>query len=62
LPSSDGQSPERWKMTLRKHDTLRRVDFWWEEEFDAVILANGHYAVPYVGFLRSLKAIYETCL
>lgn len=48
LPPSNGQSAERWKLTLRKHDALRKVDVWWEEEFDAVILANGHYAVPYV--------------
>jgi hypothetical protein len=23
-------------------------DEWWQEEFDAVIVANGHYAVPFV--------------
>lgn len=39
---------EKWKLTLRKYDPLRKVDVWWEEEFDAVILANGHYAVPFV--------------
>lgn len=38
----------RWKLTLRKFDAVRKVDVWWEEEFDAVILANGHYSVPYV--------------
>ncbi|KAL5422716.1 hypothetical protein PMIN06_004960 [Paraphaeosphaeria minitans] len=48
LPPSKDRSSERWKLTLRKHDALRRVDIWWEEEFDAVILANGHYAVPYI--------------
>jgi hypothetical protein len=40
---------ERWKLTLRKRDVVRYVDIWWEEEYDAVILANGHYSVPYVG-------------
>ena len=39
---------ERWKLTLRKYDASRHVDVWWEEEFDAVVLANGHYSVPYV--------------
>lgn len=39
---------EGWKLTLRRRDLLRNVDEWWEEKFDAVILANGHYAVPYV--------------
>ena len=42
---------EKWKLTLRKHDDLRNVDEWWEEEFDAVILANGHYSVPFVRYL-----------
>jgi cation diffusion facilitator CzcD-associated flavoprotein CzcO len=39
---------EKWKLTLRRHDDVLDVDEWWEEEFDAVILANGHYAVPFV--------------
>lgn len=39
---------ERWKLTLRKYDSVRRADIWWEEVFDAVILANGHYSVPFV--------------
>lgn len=39
---------EKWKLTLRKHDLLRRVDIWWTEIFDAVIIANGHYSVPFV--------------
>jgi cation diffusion facilitator CzcD-associated flavoprotein CzcO len=37
-----------WKLTLRKYDPVRQVDTWWEEHYDAVILANGHYTVPYV--------------
>ena len=39
---------DRWKLTLRKYDAPRQVDEWWEEEFDAVVIANGHYAVPFV--------------
>lgn len=46
-PSSDLEL-ERWRLTLRKYDPARHVDVWWEEVFDAVILANGHYSVPYV--------------
>lgn len=51
LPPKYNKGYERWKLTLRKHDPVRRLDFWWEEEFDAVILANGHYSVPYVSHL-----------
>lgn len=39
---------EQWNLTLRKYDPVQHVDHWWEERFDAVILANGHYSVPYV--------------
>jgi cation diffusion facilitator CzcD-associated flavoprotein CzcO len=45
---SSPKEQERWKLTLRKYDGARHVDIWWSEEFDAVILANGHYAVPFV--------------
>lgn len=46
----------RWRLTLRQHDTARQVDEWWQEEFDAVILANGHYSVPFIPFVPGLAA------
>lgn len=52
-PSNDGST--QWKLTLRKYDALQKADIWWEEIFDAVILANGHYSVPTVSFPRSLE-------
>lgn len=54
LPSPKGR--ERWKLTLRRHDPDRRVDEWWEEEFDAVIFGNGHYSIPYVSFISCYPA------
>jgi len=39
---------EKWKLTLRRCEPAMKVDVWWEETFDAVVLANGHYAVPFV--------------
>jgi hypothetical protein len=48
LPPSSDDGFERWKLTLRKYDSARHVDIWWEEVFDAVVLANEHYSVPYV--------------
>lgn len=51
-PSASASASEsgldRWKLTLRKHDPLRRVDVWWTEDFDALVIANGHYSVPFV--------------
>lgn len=48
LPLTSRDGLNLWRLTLRKYDPLRRVDVWWQEDFDAVILANGHYAVPWV--------------
>ncbi|KAJ4336947.1 hypothetical protein N0V95_008459 [Ascochyta clinopodiicola] len=39
---------EKWILTLRKHDPVQKVDIWWSEQFDALIIANGHYSVPYI--------------
>ena len=36
----------KWKVTLRKGGL--ESDYWWAEWFDAVIVASGHYSVPYI--------------
>ena len=46
--TSSSNKDERWKLTLRRYDSARKVDIWWEEVFDAVIFANGHYSIPWV--------------
>ncbi|KAJ3549098.1 hypothetical protein NM208_g678 [Fusarium decemcellulare] len=56
IPTSSGKGINRWKLTLRKYDPLRHVDVWWQEEFDAVIIANGHYSVPWVPVVEGLEA------
>lgn len=64
LPSESQNGLDKWKVTLRKRDTLRHVDIWWEEVFDAVVMANGHYSVPYVCMLASpaiLKLMAHRC-
>jgi cation diffusion facilitator CzcD-associated flavoprotein CzcO len=47
LPGSP-KGKERWNLTLRRYNSERKVDEWWEEVFDAVIFGNGHYSVPFV--------------
>ncbi|KAH7374663.1 hypothetical protein B0T11DRAFT_344394 [Plectosphaerella cucumerina] len=47
---------ETWRLTLRKHDALQQVDHWWEEVFDAVVLATGHYSIPFVPRVDGLEA------
>ena len=48
IQAKDKHHDGRWKLTLRRFEPTRDADVWWEEEFDAVILANGHYSVPFV--------------
>jgi cation diffusion facilitator CzcD-associated flavoprotein CzcO len=47
--------PEKWKLTLRRYEPVQNVDIWWEEIFDAVVLANGHYSVPFVPQVKGLE-------
>lgn len=42
-----------WKLTLRKAGSER--DYWWAEEFDAVVVASGHYTVPHVPYIDGLE-------
>lgn len=51
LPDGD-----RWQLTLRRHDVVRGVDVWWTEAFDALVVANGHYSVPYIPAVDGLAA------
>jgi cation diffusion facilitator CzcD-associated flavoprotein CzcO len=42
-----------WKVTLRKDSAEK--DYWWVEWFDAVVVASGHYSVPYVPAIEGLE-------
>ena len=46
LPVPGGK--DKWRLTLRRYDAIKHVDVWWQGDFDAAIIANGHYAVPFV--------------
>jgi hypothetical protein len=40
-----------WVLTLRQSGHVQhgsQSDYWWQEHFDAVIVASGHYSVPLV--------------
>lgn len=50
---------ERWKLTLRRFDATKHVDVWWEEDFDAVVLANGHFSVPYIPAVQGLEEFID---
>lgn len=42
-----------WEVVLRKSG--RGSDYWWKEYFDAVVVANGHYSVPYIPEIKGLQ-------
>jgi thioredoxin reductase len=53
---------DKWNLTLRQtghSDGTNPKDYWWEEQFDAVIVASGHYSVPFVPNLPGLGAAIE---
>ena len=43
-----------WKLTLRREGN--GSDYWWVEWFDAVVVASGHYSVPYIPDIEGLDA------
>ncbi|KXT11671.1 hypothetical protein AC579_7045 [Pseudocercospora musae] len=49
----------RWRLTLRRYDAARHVDDWWQDEFDAVVIANGHYSVPFVPYVPGINEFRE---
>ncbi|KAK7429784.1 hypothetical protein QQZ08_003629 [Neonectria magnoliae] len=44
-----------WKVTLRKEGTKR--DYWWVEWFDAVVVASGHYSVPFIPQIEGIEEL-----
>lgn len=47
-----------WKVTLRKAG--KEQDYWWVEWFDAVVVASGHYSVPYIPAIPGLEEMERT--
>lgn len=44
----------KWTLYLRKEVAEKDQDYWWSEEFDAVVVASGHYTVPYIPYIEGL--------
>lgn len=49
-----------WKVTLRKPIEGKDEDYWWTETFDAVVVANGHYFVPWIPSITGLEEFAAT--
>ena len=46
-----------WRLVLRKE--VGDHDYWWTEDFDAVIDASGHYSVPFIPHIQGLVEYAE---
>ncbi|KAL4908085.1 hypothetical protein BDW74DRAFT_189369 [Aspergillus multicolor] len=53
------EETDEWVLTLRKAgsgaDGKEGMDYWWTETFEALVVASGHYHVPYVPSIPGLK-------
>ncbi|KAL4879645.1 hypothetical protein BJY04DRAFT_193314 [Aspergillus karnatakaensis] len=50
---------DEWVLTLRRAGQDGEGDYWWTETFDALVVASGHYHVPYVPPIPGLKEFAE---
>lgn len=47
----------KWVVTLRQPLENGEEDKWWTESFDSVIVASGHYTVPFIPETRGLAEL-----
>ncbi|KAL2820562.1 hypothetical protein BDW59DRAFT_174477 [Aspergillus cavernicola] len=53
----------KWTLTLRQSGHFHRnnpTEYWWQEEFDAVVVASGHYSVPLIPEIPGLGSTFQT--
>ncbi|PQE11641.1 hypothetical protein CJF32_00004798 [Rutstroemia sp. NJR-2017a WRK4] len=53
------QDAGKWVLTLRKPLENGSEDRWWTEAFDAVVVASGHYSVPFIPSTPGLAALSQ---
>ncbi|KAH6625843.1 putative dimethylaniline monooxygenase [Boeremia exigua] len=52
----------KWDIVLRQSDVRFKgqgYDYWWTESFDAVVVATGHYSVPYIPKIPGIEEWYK---
>ncbi|CUM56767.1 unnamed protein product [Debaryomyces fabryi] len=54
---SKNEATDKWEVTLRRFG--KKYDYVWTESFDAVVVATGHYDVPYVPNIPGLQQFYD---
>lgn len=49
------EESSEWRLTLRKKNGVSgQFDYWWTETLDSIVVASGHYTVPYVPHINGL--------
>lgn len=43
-----------WEIILRRYNHSTGSDEWYKEEFDSVVVANGHYNIPFIPYIENL--------
>lgn len=51
---------EKWVLTLRKPLENGQEGHWWNEHFNAVTVAAGHYTVPFIPSAPGLTELAQT--
>ncbi|KAJ0414205.1 hypothetical protein BJY00DRAFT_321183 [Aspergillus carlsbadensis] len=52
----------KWRVTARQRGHFHRnkpAEYWWSEDFDAVIVASGHYNVPLIPEIEGLDQAFR---
>ncbi|KAH7396091.1 putative dimethylaniline monooxygenase [Pyrenochaeta sp. MPI-SDFR-AT-0127] len=55
------EQTHKWEIVLRKNKAKSKgqeKNYWWTERFDAVVVATGHYSVPYVPPIPGIEDWY----
>lgn len=47
----------QWELTLRRESEIQAGDEWWVERFDAVVVASGHFNVPWIPAVEGLDEL-----
>ncbi|KAF7555917.1 hypothetical protein G7Z17_g1794 [Cylindrodendrum hubeiense] len=50
---------DEWVLTLRKDVPGESTNYWWQERFDSVVVATGHYYLPFVPNIFGLAEYAE---
>ncbi|KAL4909346.1 hypothetical protein BDW74DRAFT_174547 [Aspergillus multicolor] len=52
----------KWRVTARQTGHFQRnrpAEYWWTEDFDAVVVASGHYNVPLIPEIEGLDGAFK---